>query len=82
MFLFLSCCILSGNQNPPAEKDILTQENLLGQQFLLTEKGMSYRRLLDAEGFQPDLWKQLLYHREKWVSPAMETTIQILADRW
>ena len=39
-------------------------------------------RRLDAEGFQPDLWKQLLYHREKWVSPAMETTIRILADRW
>ena len=30
------------------------------------------------EGFEPELWKQLLYHREKWVSPAMQAVISLL----
>lgn len=117
--------------NPLSRKEKLTKEDLCSQKFLLTEKGMSYRRLLDewlardyieirpvletgradlictlveldvgisflpdyvtedaaargtlvrleAEGFQPELWKQLLYHREKWVSPAMQTVISEL----
>lgn len=120
-------------RNPLAQKKLLTKDDLLGQHFLLTEKGMSYRRLLDewmakdsleirpvletgradlicslveqgvgmaflpdfvteqavlrgsvvrldAEGFHPELWQQLLYHREKWVSPAMQTVISLLAD--
>lgn len=103
--------------------------------MLLTEKGMSYRRLMDewlakeslevrpvleagqtdlicslverglgcaflpdhvteeaaargtikrmtAEGFCPDLWKQILYHREKWVSPSMQTVLDIMTERW
>ena len=114
-----------------AKKGCLTKADLLSQDFLLTEKGMSYRRLLDewmakdsleirpvletgkadlicslvehgagmaflpdfvtesavtrgsivrldAEGFQPELWKQLLYHRDKWVSPAMAAVIDAL----
>lgn len=121
--------------SPLAEKDILHKEDLLTQDFLLTEKGMSYRRLLDewlaknsielrpvleagqadlicslvaqglgisflpdyvtqpavergsvkrldAEGFQPDLWKQILYHRNKWISPSMQAIIQILTEQW
>ena len=86
--------------------------------FLLTEKGMSYRRLMDehlefgsadllctlvTQGagvsflpdyvteaalksgqlirlsvpeFKPELWRQLLYHKDKWVSPAMQTVIE------
>ena len=119
--------------SPLAQKDTLTMDDLLEQTFLLTEKGMSYRRLLDEwlardskeikpilevgsadlicglvekgvgmsflpdyvtepaarrgsivrlelEGFQPDLWKQLLYHRDKWVSPQMQAVISHLAD--
>jgi len=118
-------------ESPLAGKTLLTKEDLLKQDFLLTEKGMSYRRLLDewmakdsleirpvletgradlicdlveqgagigflpdyateaaaargtvvrleAEGFQPELWKQLLYHREKWITPAMEAVIELL----
>ena len=121
------------SQNPLAQKERLTKDDLLRQHFLLTEKGMSYRRLLDewmakdsleirpvletgradlicslveqgvgiaflpdfvteqavrrgsivrldAEDFYPELWQQLLYHREKWVSPAMQTVIFLLAD--
>lgn len=33
---------------------------------------------MELEGFQPDLWQQLLYHREKWVSPAMQSVLTLL----
>ena len=119
---------------PLGQRERLTKEDLLTQDFLLTEKGMSYRRLLDewlardslelrpvleagqadlicalveqglgisflpdyvteeavrrgtvkqleAEDFRPDLWKQLLYHREKWLSPAMQAVIGVLTDK-
>lgn len=122
-----------GSENPLAEKASLSKEDLLNQDFLLTERGMSYRRLLDewlardsleirpvletgqadlicslvemglgisflpdyvtedavrrgtvrrldAEGFRPDLWKQMLYHREKWISPSLQTIIRILSQ--
>lgn len=118
--------------NPLAKKKQLTRQDLLGQDLLLTEKGMSYRRLLDewmaqasmeltpvleiggadllcrlveqnmgisflpdyvtqgavdagtvvrlkGQGFAPQLWKQLLYHREKWLSPPLQTVIGYLA---
>jgi len=117
--------------NPLANKKQLTREDLLQQNMLLTEKGMSYRRILDewmaqesmeltpsleigsadilcrlveenmgisflpdyvtqnavdrgtvvrleAQGFRPQLWKQLLYHREKYISPPLQTTIDYL----
>ena len=119
---------------PLGQRERLTKEDLLTQDFLLTEKGMSYRRLLDewlardslelrpvleagqadlicalveqglgisflpdyvteeavrrgtvkqleAEDFRPDLWTQLLYHREKWLSPAMQAVIGVLTDK-
>ena len=121
--------------HPLAAKETLTIDDLPAQDFLLTEQGMSYRRLLDQwlakynveirpvletgqadlicdlvqagqgisflpdyiteeaaerghikrlnlEGFQPDLWKQILYHRDKWISPSMDAVIQILTDNW
>ncbi|MBR5869000.1 MAG: LysR family transcriptional regulator [Clostridia bacterium] len=117
--------------HPLAKREVLTKRGLLGQDFLLTEKDMSYRGLLDewmaedsleikpvlesgsadlicklveqghgisflpdyvtesacrrgtivrldAEGFQPELWNQLLYHREKWVTRPMERVIEYL----
>jgi DNA-binding transcriptional LysR family regulator len=119
--------------SPLAKKERLSVDDLKRQSFLLTEKGMSYRRLLDewlakasveirpvletgradllcslvelgvgisflpdyvteeaatrgtvvrmeAEGFRPELWKQLLYHREKCVSQAMQNVIFLLMD--
>lgn len=33
---------------------------------------------LDVQGFEPELWKQLLYHRDKWVSPQMQAVISHL----
>ena len=127
--------IVVSTQNPLASKTRLTKEDLLQQDFLLTEYGMSYRRLLDEylarhsleirpvletgqadlvcslveagqgisflpdyvteeavrrgtlkrmalDDFHPDLWKQILYHRDKWISPSMEAVIQILTENW
>lgn len=121
------------SQNHPLAKvKLLTKEDLLCQDFLLTERGMSYRRLLDdwmardslqlqtvleasstdlilqlveqgagmsflpdyvtapaaargtvvlldAEDFHPELWKQLLYHKNKWLSRPMQAVIDHLA---
>lgn len=114
-------------------KNISVQE-LVRQPFILTEKGMSYRRLMDEKlaemsleiqpvleiggtsricslveqgvgiSFLPDyvtsrevtagrmgyldvsnfeirVWKQLLYHRDKWVSPQMESVLRYCVDR-
>ena len=122
-----------GRDHPLAKSGMLTKADLRSQDFLLTEKGMSYRRLLDewlardsveirpvletgradlicslvesgvgisflpdyvteeaaargsivrldAEGFHPELWKQVLYHREKWLSPAMQAVIELLTE--
>lgn len=33
---------------------------------------------MDVQGFEPELWKQLLYHRDKWVSPQMQAVISHL----
>ena len=115
-------------EHPLAKEKRVPMTELIRQPFLLTEKGMSYRRLLDEQlardsleiqpvleigradlicdlvsrglgvSLLPDfmtetavrqgrvvrldvpdysvsLWKQLLYHREKWVSPQMQAVI-------
>ena len=104
------------------------------QPFILTEKGMSYRRLLDEQlaqrslevnpvleignphlicqlvqqgagvsflpdfvtekaveagalvyldvpGIQVSIWKQLLHHRDKWISPQMNAVLQYCAEK-
>lgn len=119
------------SQNPLAEKPELTIQDLLGQPFLLTEKGMSYRRLLDehlarhaieiqpilemeradllcklaeqgigvsflpdyvtekavkkkkivrlpVKNFHVEVWKQLLYRQDKWISLQMQAMIDHL----
>ncbi len=116
-----------------AQKKSLSVDELLTEPFLLTEKGMSYRHLLDSklakdskeihpifecgradlvcklaeenagiaflpdyvteeavkngtlirlpvENFEIELWKQLLYHRDKWVSPQMKVVMDYLAQ--
>lgn len=120
-------------KNPLALKDEVKVEELLSQSFLLTEKGMSYRRMLDEklaqysieiqpvlemggadllcklveedlgisflpdyvtetavrEGkvvrlsvkeFEVELWKQLLYRRDKWVSVQMKALMSHLSE--
>lgn len=118
--------------NPLASRGTITVQDLAAQPFMLTEKRMSYRRLMDqrlamdsieiqpvleigsadlicslvAEGmglsflpdyvteadarsgrvvrletedFSVDLWRQLLYHRDKWVSLPMQAIISHLS---
>ncbi len=120
-------------ENPLAKLNTVTTEDLLSQPFLLTEKGMSYRRLLDeifarnsieiqpaleignadlicklveknmgisflpdyvtksavskgkvvlltVNDFEVELWKQVLYHRDKWISLQMQAVINYLSD--
>lgn len=119
-------------RHPLAKGRLLRKSDLLRQDFLLTERGMSYRRLLDewmardslqiqpvletgsadlicrlveqgagisflpdyvtaeavargtilrldAENFHPELWMQLLHHRNKWISRPMQAVIDHLA---
>lgn len=37
-------------------------------------------RRLQIQGFEPELWKQLLYHRDKWVSASMQAIIGHLSN--
>lgn len=120
-------------KNPLASKKEVKVEDLLSQSFLLTEKGMSYRRMLDeklaqysiemqpvlemggadilcklveedlgisflpdyvteaavrekklvrlfVENFEIELWKQLLYRRDKWVSVQMKVLMNHLSQ--
>ena len=59
----------------------------LGCSFLpdyITENAVAKGTVLrkDIEDFHPELWKQILYHREKWISPTMQAVLQIMAERW
>ena len=118
--------------SPLAHMDKISLRDLLQYPFLLTEKGMSYRRLLDEflarnsmeihpvlemgnadllcrlveenagisflpdyvtktsvlegrrvrlkiEGFDVELWKQILYHRDKWLSTPLKIAIEYLS---
>lgn len=118
---------------PPAKAKAVEVADLLGEPFLLTEKGMSYRRLLDerlardsmeispvlelgsahvlcklvaqgvglsflpdyvtetavkdgavvrlpVKGFEVELWKQILHHRDKWMSPQLAAVIDYLSE--
>lgn len=120
-------------KNPLAKRKTVDLNNLMAQPFLLTEKGMSYRRLLDeflarnsmeiqpvlemgntdllcrlveenvgvsflpdyateeavqkgtvkrlqVKDFDVELWKQILYRRDKWVSLQMKAIIKHLSQ--
>lgn len=120
-------------RNGLAHRENVTIDEIIRQPFLLTEKGMSYRRMMDelladralevrpvletaradlicglveenmgvsflpdyvteeavragrlkrlqVDGFRVTVWKQLLYRREKWVSPQMKALIGHLAE--
>lgn len=119
--------------NPLAKKKKTDIQDLLSQSFLLTEKSMSYRRLLDenlarrsieihpvleignvdlicklveqdigisflpdystrqsvesgkvvrlsVDGFEVELWKQIFYRSDKWVSLQMKAIIEYLSN--
>lgn len=124
--------VVSG-ENPLSRQEKVDLQQLLEQPFLLTEKGMSYRRLMDEKlaaqslevrpvletaradlicdlvaqnmgiSFLPDyvtqkdvhagklvrlqledftvtVWKQILYRRDKWLSPQMKALIRYLSQ--
>lgn len=37
--------------------------------------------LLKVENFEIEVWKQLLYHRDKWVSPQMKSLLEYCVSR-
>lgn len=120
--------------SPLAVRERISIQELVGHPFILTEKGMSYRRLMDeklagmsleiqpileigsadlisslveqgtgisflpdyvtgekvkngclvylkVDDFEIEVWKQLLYHRDKWVSPQMDLVMKYCVDR-
>lgn len=122
-----------GADHPLAKKEKIRVEELVSQPFLLTEKGMSYRRLmdeklaamslevstiletaradlicdlvsenmgisflpdyvteadvgagrlkrLDVADFQVTVWKQILYRRDKWLSPQIKAMLDYLSQ--
>ena len=119
--------------HPLAQKKGVEVQELLEQRFILTEKGMSYRRMMDERmaresieikpilemgstdqicrlvgenhgisflpdfvteksvrageivrmdvpGFDVDLWKQLVYHRDKWMSKPLKAVLKSLSS--
>lgn len=124
--------IIVSTKNSLATKSKVTIDDLLSQSFMLTEKGMSYRRMFDehlakhsveihpvlemssadlicklveedlgisflpdyvtenavkekkvvrleVKGLNIELWKQLIHHRDKWVSSQMEAFMEHLS---
>ena len=122
---------VAGSGHPLARAGEIPLAGLVRQPFLLTEKGMSYRRLMDEQlagrsleivpvlesgnagricslleqgagvsflpdyvtddavaagrlvrlsvpDFSIDVWKQLLYHRNKWISPQIQAVMEHL----
>ncbi len=125
---------VASSQCPLALNGPISVQELIRQPFILTEKGMSYRRIMeeklaelsleiqpvleigsarlicslveqgvgvsilpdyvteaqiaagkityvDVVDFEVEVWKQLLYHRDKWVSPQMESVLQYCVSR-
>ena len=50
---------------------------------LLAAMSLDQGRLayIDVEDFTIEIWKQLLYHKDKWVSPQMESVITYCIQR-
>lgn len=129
----MSTHFVVGSSSPLAKKKKLMMNDLLHHPFILTEKGMGYRRVLDktlakqsieiqpvlevgrtdlitnlledgkAISFLPDfvtqekvaegklaylnvvdasidIWQQLIYHRNKWISKSLSTFIQYVME--
>ena len=49
----------------------------------VTERGVKEGRLryLDVEDIHIDIWKQMFYHRDKWVSPQMKIVMEYLTKK-
>ena len=125
---------VAASGHPLSGRESVSVRELVQEPFVLTEKGMSYRRLMDerlaamsleirpvlevggtriicalaeqgvgisylpdyvtakrvregrlayihVQDFEIEIWKQLLYHKDKWVSPQMESVINYCIQR-
>ena len=125
---------VAASGHPLSGRENVSVRELVQEPFVLTEKGMSYRRLMDerlaamsleirpvlevggtriicalaeqgvgisylpdyvtakrvregklayihVQDFEIEIWKQLLYHKDKWVSPQMESVINYCIQR-
>ncbi len=125
---------VAASGHPLCKRENVSVRELAEEPFVLTEKGMSYRRLMDeklaamsleiqpvlevgstrllcslaeqgvgvsylpdyvtakavregkltclrVKDFKVEIWKQLLYHKDKWVSPQMESVIAYCIQR-
>lgn len=59
-------------------------EQGMGLSFLpdyVTERSVASGKMirLSVDGFDIDIWKQLLYHRDKWVTPEMQVVMNYLS---
>lgn len=124
---------IAAKDHPFSKRREVTIKELLKEDIILTEKGMSYRRILDeklatmsieitpvletgnadqicwlvsqglgisllpdytteralkegsiaylpVKDFEIDIWKQLLYHKDKWLSPVIQTVIDYCSN--
>lgn len=60
-------------------------EQGIGLSFLpdyVTEKGVRAGKIkyLEVDNFEIEIWKQLLYHRDKWISPQMESVLRYCVE--
>ena len=60
-------------------------EQNMGVSYLpdyVTDKAVSESHMvrLNISGFEIDIWKQLLYHKDKWVSPQMQIVMDYLSQ--
>lgn len=125
----LTAHFVASVDHPLSKKEKVGLEELVKEPFMMTEKGMSYRRILDRKlaaqsleitpilelsnadeicrlvaenagfsclpdyvthnaveeglikyievpGMEVEIWLQLLHHRDKWISPAMEKVME------
>ncbi len=130
----VSMHFVAGPYSSLCQNASISVQELIKHPFILTEKGMSYRRLMDerlaemsleiqpvleigstdmictlveqgigisflpdyvtqkavkegrmvclnVEDFEIEIWKQLLYHRDKWVSPQMESVLKYCVSK-
>ena len=75
-------CFIAPSGHPLAGQAEVSLEELTQQEFLLTERGMSYRDALDqcmaAHGLAVEMHRQLFYHRDKWLTPQMKAFIELV----
>ena len=64
----------------------LKMQDIAAEPFILTEYGRGYRRVFDKElakrsiDMQMDIRKQLIFHKNKWMSRSLRTVIEYIKE--